>query len=305
MNIKQYLTGMLVALTVSTVGAFPPSYPEENEEVVPDTIQTSFVTKAEFDSLKAEVSLLKESYEETEGNTSGNGFVNLIWSLIFGVIGGAVTVVAVNRYLVARKQKNHANGDYESSPNKPKEASRTEESQLQKKEGNSKKDNAEVIPHTVHASAKSTSTYRPNETQRQEPKQSNPDIQESRMANTVRPTVKETPKAAQDLKKCLYGNIMIPSKGMLIIPDYALRDSENDLNFQFDLNETKGRGTYTIAPAVLKNGISSLSKLEKYVEPFEFDSDARQINVLRPGTVVHVGGENYWKVESKMVISLS
>ena len=301
MNIKQSFTGMFVALTVSTVGAATPSYPEDNVEAAQDTIQTSFVTKAEFDSLKAEVSLLKESYEES---SSGSGFGSILWSLIFGIVGGAVTVVIANKYLAGRQQQKPENVTYESTPNIPNEGSRPNKSQTCKKEALGKKGTREQIQTVASASEKASAIHNQQENRTQERMHQNSSPTANRNVSSVKVPINESPRQ-QEVKKRLYANIMIPSKGMLIIPDYAFSDVDNDVNFQFDLNQTQGIGTYTITPTVLKHGISSLSVLEKYVEPFEFDSNAKQINVVRPGTVVHVGAEGYWKVESKMVISLS
>ncbi len=303
MNIKQYIVGMCVALTVSTVGATIPSHLEDDKVDIPDTIQPSYVTKAEFDSLKTEVLVLKDTYKELEENSSDSGFGSIFWSLIFGVIGGAAMFLVANRYFVGRQPKTTADVVDVSSQKEAKAAISHEPSQPQKKENRRKKETLAQV-RTTATSENVSATDKQQKDQIQEWKLQNTASDRDRKEEIVKSSINASPKP-QDIKKRLYANIMIPSKGMLIVPDYAFSDAETDENFQFDLNETKGTGTYTIAPSVLRDGISRLSVLEKYVEPFEFDSTAKQINVERCGTVVHVEGENYWKVESKMIISLS
>lgn len=303
MNIKQSIAGMFVALTVSTVGATIPSYLEDNIVDIPDTIQPSYVTKAEFDTLKSEVLVLKESYKELEENSSDRGFGSILWSLIFGVVGGAAMFFVANKYFIGRQQKTIADVVDVSSQKETKAEISHEPSHPQKNESRRKKETLEQV-RTTATSKNVSATDKQQKDQIQEWKLQNTASDRDRKEEIVKSSINASPKP-QDIKKRLYANIMIPSKGMLIVPDYAFSDAETDENFQFDLNETKGTGTYTIAPSVLRDGISRLSVLEKYVEPFEFDSTAKQINVERCGTVVHVEGENYWKVESKMIISLS
>ncbi len=113
----------------------------------------------------------------------------------------------------------------------------------------------------------------------------------------------QTSTKRKDEKKIVFGNIAIPAKDMLIVESGDFTSAENGKYFQFDLNTSNGTGTYTLAPEIAASAIDRLNVLEPFVEPFDFYSTARKVEIERPGTVVEKDG--YWQVESKIVISLS
>lgn len=246
------------------------------------------VSIAEFNALKAQVEALQEASDEEP--SSGLNLGSMLLSLIIGAAGGTAAFF----YLNSKKF------DFQKKPTLQEEKPKTTTPVgKQKTQGSGMTVNERAAAEQKAKGQHSYEDYMPDHnSDGGKAKQTEPE----KPKEQPKPQPKQQPKPA-DVHKRVFGNLSIPSQGMIVIADYELTHSSADQSFEFDINETRGTATYTFASDVLQSLISNLSDYEKFVEPFAFNSAATKVTVVSPGTLVHRQG--YWQVEKLITISLS
>ncbi|MDE6409352.1 MAG: hypothetical protein K2K81_03790 [Muribaculaceae bacterium] len=262
-------------------------------QVYSDDKLSEYVKLDQIDSLKCQIEELKGDIEKK--TSSGYSLFDMLISLLLGVAGG------IGAFLFLEKRKSVEVQQEKEVENTPRNTPSSR--RINDKENFRNPNDGSLRRESAMKSGGASSNLQ----QRAKSSRDSQNIARNTVAQSPREVVAE-PSARreirrEDVRKIVFGNISIPTKDMLIVTENNLTDSESGKNFEFDLNETKGTGTYTFAPSVEAEILDRLSALEPFIEPFEFNSSVRKIEVKRPGTLVEKGG--YWQVESKIVISLS
>lgn len=290
-----------------------PSAEAQTDNAQTETLK--LVSAEDFRQLQAQVEALKEAVgegEDTDESGSGMGFGGMLLALICGAVGGGLTTYVLNFRAKAGSDENeNARPDQDGHPTVPQTQTRTNQPQQQQ----SRQQQQQPCPQQQQPRPQRQQSQ--PQQQRSQPQQQqtvnmhdevfiDSESQQERYGQTAVRTIQMNKRPATQASpteniRIAYGDLMIPSAGLIIIEDGDFNDSPSGGPFRFDINESHDTATYTFAPQALPSVMSNLSRFEPFVMPFEYDRSARGVAVTQPGTLRHMDG--YWQVMKRITIS--
>lgn len=263
-----------------------------------------YVSRQDFDSLKAKVdALTSQKNNDTGEESSGTGLGMILMSIVVGALAGGVAAYVLVKKICQSSKMPEGRDESTACGKKPHSAILPLTPQ-----DNTHSSNASANPINYRTQPPRTQPDTPSQLEQQREDQlriQREREQRAREQEAERQQAEE--RARQSMAASIrtaYGDLMIMGKDSMVISDSDFADRSQGKKLMFKIDRAKGYATFTFTQDTLANAINNLSGIEPYVEPFEYNPSLNRVNVDSPGTL-HFNSGGYWEVDKRITISLS